>query len=98
MSTEPSSNSEDKPACGCEHERPEAELMQRMAKTLDTDHLLAGIERKLASDRCHACTDLDACKVWLDITSIRGAVRAPKFCRNADLFDDLANDAAASSF
>ena len=56
------------------------------------------IERKLAADRCHECTELDACKVWLDITAIRGAVHPPKFCRNADLFEDLANDAASSTF
>lgn len=70
----------------------EAELMGRMAKTLGADHLLQGIERRLASDRCYECTELEACKVWLDITAIRGAVHPPKFCRNAELFEELANE------
>ena len=81
--------------CGCERE---PELMRRMATTLDSDPFLKGIERKLAADRCHECTELDACKVWLDITAIRGAVHPPKFCRNADLFEEISNDAASSSF
>lgn len=81
--------------CSC---NGEPELMRRMAMTLDSDQVLQGIERKLAADRCHACTELEACKVWLDITAIRGAVYPPKFCRNAELFEEISNDAASSSF
>lgn len=76
----------------------EPELMRRMAVTLGADYELKGIERRLAADKCHECTDLEACRVWLDITSIRGACHAPKFCRNAELFEEIANDAASSSF
>jgi uncharacterized protein (DUF1810 family) len=81
--------------CDCGQE---PELMRRMAMTLDSDQFLQGVERKLAADRCHECTELEACKVWLDITAIRGAVHPPKFCRNADLFEEISNDAATSSF
>jgi uncharacterized protein (DUF1810 family) len=76
----------------------EPELMRRMAVTLGADHALKGVERRLAADKCHECTELEACRVWLDITSIRGAVHAPKFCRNVDLFEEISNDAASSTF
>lgn len=88
------SSSQPADSCGCDHE---PELMRRMAVTLDSDRLLKGIERKLAADRCHACTELEACKVWLDITAIRGAVHPPKFCRNAELFEELSNEVTSST-
>ncbi len=84
------------PKTCCQNEEPE--LMRRMAVTLGANHMLEGVERRLAADKCTECTDLDACRVWLDITSIRGGFHAPKFCRNADLFEELANDAASSTF
>jgi len=88
------SSSEPAEGCGCEQE---PELMRRMAMTLDSDRLLQGVERRLAADRCHACTELEACKVWLDITAIRGAVHPPKFCRNAELFEEISNEVASST-
>lgn len=90
MADDPSEKTEEAAACNCAREEPE--LMRRMAKTVGADHLLKGVERQLAGERCQACTELEACKVWLEITAIRGAVRAPKFCRNAKLFEELAND------
>lgn len=88
------SSSEPGDGCGCDRE---PELMRRMAVTLDSDDLLKGVERKLAAERCHACTELGACKVWLDITAIRGAVHPPKFCPNAELFEEISNEVASST-
>jgi len=72
--------------------------MSRMTITLGVDHLLTGQERQAAARRCQSCGDPESCRVWLDITAIRGASQAPGYCRNGALFEDLANEAAAGGF
>jgi len=72
--------------------------MSRMTITLGVDHLLHGDERQDAAIRCRTCSDPESCRVWLDITAIRGASQAPGYCRNGTLFENLANEAAAGGF
>lgn len=74
----------------------EPALMRTMAHTLGVDGLLQGDARTAAAERCEGCTDRAECEHWLDLSAIRGADHAPGFCRNADVFEDLASEAPAT--
>jgi hypothetical protein len=86
--------SDDGTGCdGCAERIADPALMKKMARRLGVDAVLTDAERTRAADRCEACTDVDACREWLSLTEIRGAAKAPDYCRNADLFDARASEA-----
>ena len=70
----------------------EPALMKRMADALGVDALLKGEDRAAAADRCFDCTDENDCEDWLATAEIRGADHAPGFCRNTDVFEELASE------
>lgn len=71
-------------------------LMRQMAHVLGIDGVLEGAARAAAAERCAGCTDLSDCRHWLEIAAIGGADHAPRFCRNADTFEELATEAPST--
>lgn len=72
-----------------------ADLVQRMAETLRVDFVEAMLRGKLAPEelraavfRCTGCDCVNACTAWLD-SHPEGAERAPGYCRNRDVLDQL---------
>lgn len=79
-----------------------ADLMQRMADTVDVDlgdavasGRISGADLRAATLRCYYCTAAETCSAWMSAGAPGAEDGAPRYCENRLLFDRLPHGYAA---
>jgi hypothetical protein len=70
--------------------------MAKMIQAIGLSGLLSPEVLDAAATRCAGCADVEPCRDFLAGATLRGADRAPDFCRNAATFDALASEVPAT--